>query len=259
MKHVLKLIDSRELLWMWTLREIRVRYKQSLLGIAWAVLQPFSLMVVFTVVFSRLVRVETGGIPYPLFSYTALLAWTFLSTSITLGVPSLVNNMNLVTKVSMPREILPIAPVLASLLDLAVAAILYVGMLIAYRVALVWTAAWVFPLLLIQLVLNLAVVIFGSALNVVYRDVRFIVPLATQIWMYATPIIYPIELIPERFRLIYYLNPMAPVIDGYRRVILRGLPPDFMGIGVALAISVALLVVAYYLFKRMEFAFADVI
>jgi len=259
MRHLRELYRHRELLWMWTWREIRVRYKQSVLGVAWAVMQPLSLMLVFTVVFSFIVRIPTGDIPYPLFSYTAVLPWTFFASSVALGVPSLVNNMNLVTKVSMPREVLPIAAVLAGLLDFAVAALLFAGMLFVYRVTLHWTVLWAVPLLGIQLILSLAVVLWGSALNVLYRDIRFIVPLATQLWMYATPIIYPVDLIPERFRFVYYLNPMAAVIDGYRKAILSGSPPDSLSVGVALVVSVVLLVLAYKNFKRLEPEFADII
>ncbi len=259
MSHVRRLYGNRELLWLWTWRDIRVRYKQSVLGVAWAVLQPLSLMLVFTVVFSVILRVPTGDIPYPLFSYTAVLPWTFFASSIALGIPSLVNNMTLVTKVRMPREILPVAAVLAGLVDFAVAAVLYAGMLIAYRVTITWTVLWIFPLLGIQIMLSLAVVLLGSALNVLYRDIRFIVPLLTQVWMYATPIIYPVDLIPERLRFVYYLNPMASVIDGYRKSILDGMPPDMLGIGLAFVVSLFLLVLAYRTFKTLERVFADII
>jgi lipopolysaccharide transport system permease protein len=244
---------------MWTWREIHVRYKQSVLGVAWAVLQPLSLMLVFTAVFSLIIRIPTGDIPYPLFSYSAVLPWSFFASSIALGVPSLVNNMNLVTKVSMPREILPIGAVLAGLLDFGVASILFVGMLIIYRVALHWTVLWVIPLLAIQFILSIGVVLLGSALNVLFRDIRFIVPLATQLWMYATPIIYPMDLIPERFRFVYYLNPMAAVIDGYRRAIVSGSSPDGLGVGIAFVVSAVLLILSYVTFKRLEPEFADII
>lgn len=248
-----------ELLWLWTGREIRIRYKQSLLGIAWALLQPFSLMLVFTVVFSLIVRIPTGDIPYPLFSYSAVLPWSFFSSSIAQGVPSLVNNMNLITKVKLPREILPLGAVLASLFDFAVAALLFGGMLLFYRSPLTWTAVWVAPLLVTQIILSLAVVLFGAGLNVLYRDIRFLVPLATQLWMYATPIIYPVELVPEYLRPLYYLNPMAVVITGYRKALLEGRSPDIGLVLMALVVSSILLGIAYFVFKRLEPAFADLI
>lgn len=248
-----------ELLLLWTGREIRVRYKQSILGVAWALLQPFSLMIVFTVVFSVIVRVPTGDIPYPLFSYSAVLPWTFFSSSIAQGVPSLVNNMNLITRVNLPREILPLGAVFAGLFDFAVAALLFGGMLLFYRSPLTWTAFWVVPLLVTQIILSIAVVLFGAGLNVLYRDIRFLVPLATQLWMYATPIIYPVELVPERFRSLYYLNPMAVVITGYRKALLEGRSPDVGLVLMALVISCGLLGIACFVFKRLEPAFADLI
>jgi len=254
-----ELLCSRELLWMWTLRDIKVRYKQSIVGIGWAILQPLSLMLVFSVVFSLVVRVPTGGIPYPLFSYTAVLPWTFFSTSLAMGIPSLVNNMNLVTKVRMPREILPMATVLASLVDFSIASLVFVGMVLFYRVNLHWTALWVLPLLGIQIILTTGVVLLGSALNVLYRDIRFVVPLATQLWMYASPIIYPVDLIPERLRLFYFTNPMAGLLEGYRAAILRAETPDLAALGLSLVISIVVLVTGYRTFKRLEPSFADLI
>ncbi|MCB0254183.1 MAG: ABC transporter permease [Anaerolineae bacterium] len=244
---------------MWTLRDVRVRYKQSVVGIGWAVLQPLSLMLMFTLVFSVIVRVPTGDVPYPLFSYTAVLPWTFFAASIGMGVPSLVNNMNLVTKVRMPREILPMATVLASLVDFAIASLVFVGMIVFYRVSLQWTALWVFPLLVIQIVLTIGVVLLGSSLNVIYRDIRFIVPLATQLWMYASPIIYPVDMVPEPLRPLYFLNPMAGIIEGYRLAILEGLPPDLGAVGLSLLVSTVIFVLGYLAFKRLEPVFADLI
>ncbi len=252
-------LRARELLMMWTLRDVKVRYKQSVVGIGWAVLQPLSLMLIFTLVFSFIVSVPTGDIPYPLFSYTAVLPWTFFATSIAMGVPSLVSNMNLVTKVRMPREILPMATVLASLVDFAIASLVFVGMIIFYRVSLHWTALWVFPLLGIQIILTVGVVLLGSSLNVLYRDIRFIVPLATQLWMYASPVIYPVDLVPEQLLPIYYLNPMAGIIEGYRLAILEGLPPNLPAVGLSLVVSTVILVLGYRTFKRLEPVFADLI
>lgn len=254
-----EVLHARELLWMWTLRDVKVRYKQSIVGIGWAILQPLSLMLIFTLVFSFIVHVPTGDIPYPLFSYTAVLPWTFFATSIAMGVPSLVNNMNLVTKVRMSREILPMATVLASLVDFAIASMVFAGMIVFYQVSLHWTALWVIPLLAIQIILTVGVVLLGSSLNVLYRDIRFIVPLATQLWMYASPIIYPIDLVPERLRPIYYLNPMAGIIEGYRLAILQGQSPNLPAVGVSLLVSTVILVLGYRTFKRLEPVFADLI
>jgi lipopolysaccharide transport system permease protein len=259
MRHVLTLVRYRYLLWMWTVREIKVRYKQSLMGGAWAILQPLSLMAIFTVVFSLFARVPTEGVPYPLFSYTALLPWTFLATSISFAVPSLVNNMNLVTKAHFPREILPIAVVSAAFVDFLVASSLFVLMMAFYRVPLHWAVAWVPLLVLIQVVLILGVSLLGAAINVFFRDVRFIVPLGIQLWLYASPVIYPLSLVPPRYQTLYMLNPMAGIITSFRRVVLHGLQPEPRPLGIAVVLSVSLFVAAYWLFKKVEKQFADII
>jgi ABC-type polysaccharide/polyol phosphate export permease len=249
----------RDLLWLWTQREVRVRYKQSLLGIAWAVLQPLALMAIFTLVFSRLLRVDTGDIPYPVFSYVALVPWTFFATSLAFGVASLVNNMNLVTKIYFPREILPLASVGAAFVDFLISAVLLAGLMLIYGVRPGWTALWVVPLLALQIALTIAVVLLGSALLVFFRDVRFVVPLLTQVWMYATPVVYPIELVPEQFQALYFLNPMAGIVDGYRRVLLEGQLPRLDALALGAAVSLTLLVIGYLFFRRSEPVFADLI
>ncbi len=248
-----------ELLWMWCLRDVRVRYKQSFLGVLWAILQPLALMVMFTVIFSYLAPVPSGGIPYPLFSYTGVLPWSLFAAMIVAGVPSLAANITLVTKVKMPREIIPVGVALANLADFGVASILFVGMFLFYQITLSWTVLWVIPLLVIQTVLALGVVLLGAALNVIYRDIRFIVPLAMQLWMYASPIIYPVDLVPEQWRLLYFLNPMAATIDGYRRVLLLGVAPDHTALAFALAVSALLFVLGLGVFRKLEPTFADII
>jgi lipopolysaccharide transport system permease protein len=259
MKHFSVLFRYRDLLWLWTLREIRVRYKQSLLGVAWAVLQPLALTIIFTVIFSYLVRVDTDGIPYPIFSYVGLVPWTFFATSLNFGIASLVNNMNLVTKIYFPREILPIASVGAAFVDFFVSAVILAGMMLFYGIRPGWVSLWAVPLLVLQIALTTAVVLLGAAFLVFFRDVRFIVPLLTQIWMYATPIIYPATSVPLRFRTLYFLNPMAGIIDGYRRVLLLGesLSPDTIVPGII--VTLVLLVGGYIFFKRSEPVFADLI
>ncbi len=253
------LLQYRDLLWLWTLRELQVRYKQSLLGAVWAIAQPLSLTLVFTLVFSRLVRVDTGGIPYPIFAYAALVPWTFLSTSLSFGIPSLVNNMNLVTKIYFPREILPLASVGAALIDFFISAVILFGMMVVYGIWPGWLSLWVLPLLAVQIALMVAVVMSGSAVLVFFRDVRFVVPLFTQIWMYATPVIYPAALVPERYRSLYYLNPMASIVDGFRRVLLTGEAPQLDALAISAVVSVVLLVIGYMFFKWVEPLFADLI
>jgi len=259
MNHLIKLYQYRDLLWLWTTREIRVRYKQSLLGVAWAILQPLALTAVFTIVFSRLVRIDTGGIPYPVFAYAALVPWTFFTTSLSFGIPSLVNNMNLVTKVYFPREVLPLASIGAAFLDFVVASLIFGGMLAFYRIWPGMQALWVIPLLAVQVILTIAVTLIGSAVIVFFRDMRFVVPLLTQVWMYATPIIYPVDLVPERLRPYYFLNPMASIIDGYRRVLVMGQGPRLSALLLSAVVSLLLLFASYAAFKRAEPVFADLI
>lgn len=252
------LYRHRDLLWMWTLREIRVRYKQSLLGAAWAVLQPLALTAIFATVFSYFVRVPTDGTPYVIFAYTALLPWTLFSTSISFAVPSLVNNAHLVTKIYFPREILPLAAIGAALLDYAIALVVFAGIMVFFQVPASIESLWIPVLLLIQLALMAGISLFAAGVNVFYRDIRFVVPLALQIWMYGTPIIYPLSVVPEWLRPLYMLNPMAGIIDSYRRVLLQGQAPDARDLAMAAVISLVLCLGGYVFFKRAEPEFADV-
>lgn len=254
-----KLYQYRELLWMWTIRDIRVRYKQSLLGIVWAILQPLSLMAVFTVVFSYLARVPTDGVPYPVFSYSALLPWTFFAASVGVGVPSVVANMQLVTKIYLPREIFPIASICASFVDFLVASSIFLVLMLFYQIPLHVTVLYVPLLLGVQVLLTLGVTLLAAAANVFYRDVRFIIPLGLQLWMYASPIIYPISMVPERLQPLYMLNPMASLIHSYRRSILLGQPPVWSNLLVCTVIAVLLAIAGYTSFKRVEGLFADII
>ena len=259
MSYLVILSQYRDLLWMWTMREVRVRYKQSLLGVAWAILQPLALTLMFTFVFSRLVRLDTGGIPYPIFAYSALVPWSFFATSLSFGVPSLVNNMNLVTKIYFPREVLPLASIGAALVDFVAAAVVFLGMLVAYRVWPEIHALWVIPLLGVQIMLTVGVTLLGSAVIVFLRDMRFVIPLVTQVWMYATPVIYPVELVPQNLRPYYFLNPMAGIIDGYRRVLVMGDAPRLSALLTGTLVSTVLLALGYAFFKRVEPLFADMI
>lgn len=254
-----KLYDRRDLLFMWTRRDIRVRYKQSFLGAAWAVLQPLALMLVFTVVFSVIVRISTGEIPYPLFSYTALLPWSFFATSISFGVTSLIGNINLVTKVYFPREILPLAAIGAGLVDFFIASVILVGLMLFYQYPLSEKLVLVPVLLIIQILLMAGVILLAAAVNVFYRDVRFVIPLVTQIWMYATPIIYPVSMIPAKLVPFYMLNPMAGLIESYRAVALYDSWPDWHYLGLAAVVSLLVFWLGYGYFKRVEWEFADII
>ena len=254
------LVAARELLFTLTAREVKVRYNQTLLGVAWAVAQPLALMLAFSVFFGRFAGMPSDGMPYPLFSYAALLPWSFFTTSLAFGVPSLVTNTSLVTKVYFPREILPLASVFSAGVDFAAAAVVYAVLMAVYRVAPTPALAWLVPLLLVQVVFTLAVTLVLSAVNVSYRDVRYALPLVTQVWLYATPVIYPLSVVPETIRTAYLaLNPMAAVIDGYRRVLVAGRAPDLGMLGLAAASSLVLVLAGYAYFKRAERTFADVI
>ena len=257
--YLAELIEARELLFTWAKRDFKVRYSQSVLGAAWAIVQPLSLMVIFSVIFSVFLRVPTDGIPYPVFAYTALLPWSFFANSLSSAIPSLVNNMNLVSKIHFPREILPLSAIIVSTVDFLVASSIFVLMLLFYRVP-VGPAILLVPFVLtIQVILTLGISLLASAINVFYRDVRFVIPLVLQIWMYLSPIIYPVNLVPERLRRLYFLNPMAVFIDTYRRTILLNQMPDWPYLGLAALVSVSLTIVAYRTFKQAEREFADLI
>jgi lipopolysaccharide transport system permease protein len=254
-----QLYSHRELLWMWTVRELKIRYKQSVLGVAWAVLQPLALMLVFTVVFSYFAKVPTSNIPYPVFSLTGVLPWTFFSTAVSFAVPSLVTNLHLVTKIYFPREVLPISSVFAAFIDFLIECVVFIVVMIIYRMPVYSSILWLPLILLIQIVFMIGLVISLSALNVWFRDIRFIIPLALQIWMYACPIIYPVNNVPESVRWLYMLNPMAAIIDSYQRIILYGVPPQGLYLAIAAAISLLILFFGYRFFKRSEVNFSDVI
>lgn len=259
MTYLLSLYRYRDLLWLWVGREIRVRYKQSLLGIIWAILQPLALALVFTWVFSQVIHVDTGDVPYIIFSYTTLVPWTFFTTSISFGVPSLVNNMGLVGKIYFPREVLPLASIGAALLDYLVGSLILAGMLLVYHIWPGIYMLWVVPLLVLQIILTMGIALFGASIIVFFRDVRFVMPLVTQVWMYATPVVYPTDMVPERLRPYYFLNPMAGIIDGYRRVLIMGEPPNLAAMVPGMVISLLIFVAGYILFKRVEPLFADLI
>jgi lipopolysaccharide transport system permease protein len=258
--HARELWRHRELLWLVTQREIKVRYKQSMLGIVWAVLQPLSLMVVFTVFFSWFSRMQSDGIPYPLFSYAALLPWTFFSTSLTFAIPSLIANSHIITKIYFPREIVPLASVLAAFADFVIASFVFVLLLGFYRVSPTWNLLYVLPIVLIQIAFTVGVSLLLSAFTVLYRDVRHTLPLVIQIWMFVTPILYPASVVPQRWRGWYFsLNPMAAIIDGYRRAVVQGTAPQLNYLLLAAAVSALLLWAGYKYFKSLEKEFADIV
>jgi lipopolysaccharide transport system permease protein len=257
--NLIEIWRRRELLWALTLREIQIRYTQSVLGIAWAVLQPLALMLMFTLIFSVLLKVPSEGVPYPVFSYSALTFWTFFQGSLTRAIPSLEVNESLIKKIYFPREFFPISSVLSAIFDLVIAFVIFLVIMLYYHTPFTLNMLYVVPLVIIQTIFTIGVCFFASALNVYYRDVKYALPLIVQLWMYATPIIYPMSSIPQRFWTFYLLNPMTGIIESYRNVLIKGSAPQLSYIGLAAAGAVVLFVLGYFYFKRIEMSFADVI
>lgn len=248
-----------DLVLSFTLRDVKARYKQTSLGVAWAIVQPLSIMIVFTLVFSVFAKVPSDGLPYPIFAYNGLIFWTFFANSVTAGTLAMVANSPLIRKIYFPRETLLVSVLLASTFDLSIALLLFAGMLVYYKVTVTLAVLWVFPLLALQMLLTLGVTSLTSAAHVNYRDIGHALPLLVQIWMFATPVAYPVTVIPAWLRPLYMLNPMAPIIDGYRRAFLLGQAPDLPALGSSLVITVGLTVLALAIFKRAERTFADII
>lgn len=257
--HIHNFYRTRDLLWAWTGRNIRARYQQSALGWFWAVIQPAAQVVIFSVVFTLFVPVDTGRIAYPVFSFVAVVPWAFLTASLPDMADSLVSNMGLVTKIYFPREILPVAAMLARLMDFAVATGLLVVLMVAFQFPILITS-WLFlPMILsIQILLILGLGLACAAMNVFLRDVRSLLVLGLQLWFYASPVIYPVSVVPEWLRPFYYLNPMTGILEAYRDVLLyNNFPGPYLL--PAVVVSFIIFLGGYWLFKRVEFQFADII
>jgi lipopolysaccharide transport system permease protein len=248
----------RELLYFLTLRDVKLRYKQTLLGAAWAIIQPLCAMLLFTLVFGRLARLPSDNIPYPLFAYAGLVPWTFFANAITNAANSLVGSTSLVTKVYFPRMIIPAAPVLAGLVDLAVALLLLVPLLIYYQVTLTWQLLFLPLFICLATLLAFGIGMLLAGLNVKYRDIRYALPFAVQLWLFASPVIYPLSITPPRWKWIFTLNPMTGIIEGTRSS-LFGRPFDWTAIGASLLVALFVIALAAYFFRRVEDGFADVI
>ena len=249
----------RELLYFLTWRDIKVRYKQTALGVAWAVLQPLATMAVFSLFFGRLARMPSEGVAYPLFAFAALVPWTFFANGLMQGANSVVLNQNLVTKIYFPRLAIPIATVLAGAVDLVLSFLLLVALMTYYGVPLSPRMLWIVPFSFLALTTALGVAFWLAALNVQYRDVRYTVPFLVQFWLFATPIAYPSTLLSEPWRTVYGINPMAGVVEGFRWALLgTGAGPGGMVAVSAVAALLLMLSGAVY-FRRMERTFADVV
>ncbi len=248
----------RELLWVLTARDVKVRYKQTFLGAAWAIIRPVLTMIIFSVVFGALAKMPSDGLPYPIFVYAALLPWTFFAGAIGASGQSLVGSANLVSKVYFPRLIIPLASIGAGLVDLAISTGVLLLMMLWFGVGWTWNLLAA-PLLLIGVIFAaLGVGTLLSALTVAYRDFTHLTPFLVQIWMYITPVIYPVSLVPERWQWLLYLNPMTGLIEAFRSAFL-GRPFDWGGIGISFAVAVAIFVIAVAYFERVERRFADIV
>ena len=248
----------RDLFYFLVLRDIKVRYKQTALGVSWAVLQPFLTMVVFTVFFGKLAKIPSDGVPYAIFAYAGILPWTYFSNAVSNSSNSLIGNASLITKVYFPRVIVPGAAVGAALADFLIAFAIMFAMMIYYRVMPGAGIAMLFPLTAICTLLATAVGMWTSALNVKYRDIRYALPFFIQLWMFVTPVIYPTSFVPDRWRWVLLLNPLTGLIEGFRSALFSR-PFDWPAIGISCVLTIALALYAAYSFTRMERGFADVI
>jgi homopolymeric O-antigen transport system permease protein len=257
--NLVELWNYTELIYFFMWRDIKVRYKQTILGILWAIIQPLFTMLVFALFFGRLAKVPSDGIPYPIFSYTALVPWTFFATGLTQASNSLVQNSNMLKKIYFPRMAMPIATVMAGCVDFCLAFVVLLGMMVFYGTVPTWKVVWLPFFLLLALVTCLGVSLWLSTMNVQFRDVRYTIPFITQFWMLATPIAYPSSLLPEPWRTVYGINPMVGVVEGFRWALLgeRTAPGPMVAVSSIVALSLLLSGALY--FRRQEKTFADVV
>ena len=250
---------NRELLYFLTWRDIRIRYKQTLLGVAWVIIQPLATMVIFTLLFGKLAGLDqrTAGVPYPIFAFAGLLPWTFFATAVTASSNSLVSNAHLISKVYFPRVIIPAASIGAGLLDFGLSFTVFIGMMVYYRVSLTGKALLLLPLVALVVLLALGVGLMLSALNVKYRDIRHALPFIVQLWMFASPVIYPLGMVPARWRSLLALNPMAGVIEGFRAALLGSGEMPWNTLAISTAVALLLLICSLFAFRRLERSFAD--
>jgi lipopolysaccharide transport system permease protein len=255
--HELK--QYRDLLYFLVARDIKVKYKQTVLGGLWAVIQPFFMMVVFTLFFGKLARIPSDGIPYPIFNYTAMIAWTYFAQAVSQSGNSIVGSGSLITKVYFPRVIIPLTPVIAGLLDFSIAFIVLIGMMLYFSIHPTGMVLMLPVLILLMMLTASGAGMLLAALNAKYRDIRYTIPFLMQFWMFASPIVYPASLVPEKYRLIYALNPMTGVIEGFRSALLGTIPFPTGMVLLSLVVSLALFLTGLVYFKQVERHFADVI
>src|ERR1700675_2522492 len=253
------LVQYSDLLYTLSLFRLSVRYKQSALGWTWAALQPLAVMGIYTIIFTRVTTVATGGVPYPVFVFSALLPWIFFSSTISSAVNGLVLYPNLLTKMYFPREIIPLSYLVASLADFCIASTILGGLMVYYKVSLTWHLLYAIPIVIILAAFAAAIALFFSAVQVRFRDVGLAMPFLLQVWMFTVPVVYSLQAVPERFRDLYLLDPVAGLIEGFRQVVIRGTAPDFRTLASCAAIAIVSLPLAYAFFKSSEATMADLI
>jgi homopolymeric O-antigen transport system permease protein len=251
--------DYRELLYFLVWRDVKVRYKQTAIGAAWAILQPLLTMLIFTLVFDKFAKVPSNGVPYPIFSFAALLPWTYFAKALTQSILSVVGNAHLITKVYFPRLLLPISGVLSGIIDFAIGFIVLLGLMVGYGVVPGSAIIFLPYFLLLTILTALSVSLWLAVINVRYRDVGQAIPFLVQLWMFVSPVAYPISVVPEKWRLLYSLNPMAGAIEGFRWSLTGGEMPAVFPVVVSTVMVCGLLYGGIYFFRRMEDTFADIV
>jgi lipopolysaccharide transport system permease protein len=260
LKEIKAIYNWRELLWQMVAREVKARYKQSVLGYFWVILNPLAQMLVMSFAFSIILRIPTNSsanIPYSIFLFVALLPWTLFTNSLASSAGSLVNSSSLITKIYFPRTILVISTIIAKIIDFLFAISILVIYMFIYQIPVTWNILWIIPIFLIQQIFTLGLSLFFAAANLLYRDIQYLLNMILLLWLYATPIIYPADIIPDKFRIFFQINPMAVIINAYRQVILAGGPPKYTSLLVGLIVSFITFIIGFSYFKSREKIFAD--
>jgi len=260
LKETKAVIKRRELLTQMTLREIKSRYKQSIMGYFWVILNPFFQILIMSFVFSTIMRVPTAAnanIPYIVFLYVGLLPWSLFANSLTSASGSIISNAGLITKVYFPRTILPISTIFAKIIDFMFALTILIAFMFLYKVPVNLNVLWVIPIFFIQQIFTLGLSLFLAAINLIYRDIQYLLSLIVSLWFYLTPVIYPTDIVPDRFKLIFKLNPMSVITNAYRESILAGGVPNLNSLSIALVVSLVSLFLGFKYFKKLEKTFSD--
>ena len=259
MQLIRNLWQYRELFYFLSLRDLKVRYRQAIFGIAWALISPIVLAIVFWFIFGLFLKIHSGPTPYLLLIFTRLTFWNFFSQTVSSSATSVTSNSNLVLKSYFPREILVFSPIVVRLVDLASSFIVLILLMVFYKIGISFNVLWIIPILLLEVLLISAFALIFSSLNVYFKDVSAFLPLLMTAWLFATPIIYSIEKIPQQYQKILFLNPMTGIVEGIKSSLLLKSPPDFLPLSFSLVITIALFLIGYVLFKKLEKNFADVI